>query len=78
MRRILVTIFFDIEHDKELEDRDYDRFIMEVDNKNFRKKFHEIIDMKKYSWDDFEKFKKGYKPIMGTETIDLTDLEVFL
>lgn len=78
MRKILVTIFFDIEHDKELEDRDYDRFIIEVDNKNFRKKFYEIIDMKKYSWDDFEKFKKGYKPIMGTETIDLTDLEVFL
>lgn len=76
MRKILVTIFFDIEHDKELEDRDYDRFIMEVDNKNFRKKFHEIIDMKKYSWDDFEKFQKGYKPIMGTETIDLTDLEI--
>ena len=77
MRKILVTIFFDIEHDKELEDRDYDRFIMEVDNKNFRKKFHEIIDAKKYSWDDFEKFKKGYKPIMETETIDLTDLEIF-
>lgn len=38
MRKILVTIFFDIEHYKELEDRDYDRFIMEVDNKNFRKK----------------------------------------
>ena len=31
MRKILVTIFFYIEHDKELEDRDYDRFITDLE-----------------------------------------------
>jgi len=38
---------------------------MEVDNENFTNKFHEIIDMKKYSWDDFEKFKKVISQLWG-------------
>lgn len=75
--KILVTIFFDNEDHKEIGERDHDRFILEADESNFRKKFHKVIENKKYAWDDFEKIKKGYKPIMGTETINLTDLEVF-
>lgn len=77
MKKILVTIFFDIDENKELEDRDYDRFIIESDEHNFRSRFHEVIENKKYCWDDFDKMKKGYKAIMETETINLSDLEIF-
>ena len=77
MRKILVTIFFDIENNKAVEDRDYDRFIIQADEDNFRSKFHEVIENKKYAWDDFEKIRQGYKAIMETETTDITDLEIF-
>ncbi|MCK9471253.1 MAG: hypothetical protein M0Q88_05830 [Bacilli bacterium] len=39
--------------------------------------FLNILDQKKYSWDDFGKIKKGYKAIMGAKQIDLSNLEVF-
>lgn len=77
MRRLLITIYFDIEDDRPDEDRDYDRFILEVDSRNFRRRLFEIFDEKKYSWDDYQKFKRGYKPIMSIDQLDLTDLEVF-
>mgnify|MGYP007098877538 CR=1 FL=1 len=77
MRRLLITIYFDIEDDRPDEDRDYDRFILEVDSRNFRRRLFEIFDEKKYSWDDYQKFKRGYKPIMSIDQLDLTDLDVF-
>ena len=77
MRRILVTIYFDIEDDKLDQERDFDRFILETDSANFRRRLFEIFDEKKYSWDDYQKFKRGYKPIMSIEQLDLTDLETF-
>lgn len=77
MRRLLITIYFDIEDDRPDEERDYDRFILEVDSSNFRRRLFEIFDEKKYSWDDYQKFKRGYKPIMSIDQLDLTDLEVF-
>ena len=77
MRRILVTIYFDIEDDKPDQERDFDRFILETDSANFRRRLFEIFDEKKYSWDDYQKFKRGYKPIMSIEQLDLTDLDVF-
>ena len=77
MRRILVTIYFDIEDDKPDQERDFDRFILETDSANFRRRLFEIFDEKKYSWDDYQKFKRGYKPIMSIEQLDLTDLETF-
>ncbi|MGB4351732.1 MAG: hypothetical protein WBJ01_04950 [Tissierellaceae bacterium] len=77
MRRLLITIYFDIEDDRPDEERDYDRFILEVDSRNFRRRLFEIFDEKKYSWDDYQKFKRGYKPIMSIDQLDLTDLDVF-
>lgn len=69
MRRLLITIYFDIEDDRPDEDRDYDRFILEVDSRNFRRRLFEIFDEKKYSWDDYQKFKRGYKPIMSIDQL---------
>ncbi len=46
MKKILVTIYFDNEEDLELEDRDYDRFIIEAEEHNFRDRFHEVIERK--------------------------------
>ncbi len=77
MKKMLVTIYFDIDENKELQDRDYDRFIIEAEEHNFRDRFHEIIEIKKYAWDDFDKIRQGYKAIMQTETTDITDLEIF-
>ncbi len=77
MRRLLITIYFDIEDDRPDEERDYDRFILEVDSRNFRRRLFEIFDEKKYSWDDYQKFKRGYKPIMSIDQLDLIDLDVF-
>ncbi len=77
MRRLLITIYFDIEDDKPDEERDFDRFILEVESINYRKRLFEIFDEKKYSWDDYQKFKRGYKAIMSIDQLDLTDLEIF-
>lgn len=77
MRRMLITIYFDIEDDKPDGERDFDRFILEFEPNNYREKIFKIFDLKKYSWDDFEKFNKGYKPIMIMDQLDLTELEVF-
>lgn len=77
IRKVLVTIFFDNDDNLEMEDRNYDRFIIETEEHNFRDRFHEIIERKRYAWDDFEKTNQGYKAIMSTETSDLSDLEVF-
>lgn len=77
MRRLLITIYFDIEDDKPDEERDFDRFILEVESINYRKRLFEIFDEKKYSWDDYQKFKRGYKPIMSIDQLDLTNLEIF-
>ena len=76
MRRMLITIYFDIEENDIDEERDYDRFILEVETKNYRRKIFEIFDEKKYSWDDYKKFQRGYKPIMSIDQLDLTDLEI--
>ena len=43
----------------------------------FAEKLLDALDIKKYSWDDFEKIKKGYKAIMEFESIDLTDMEIY-
>ncbi len=76
MRRMLITIYFDVEEDDIDEERDYDRFILEVESTNYRRKIFEIFDEKKYSWDDYKKFQIGYKPIMSIDQLDLTDLEI--
>lgn len=77
MRKLLVTIYFDVDDEKIDEKRDFDRFILESDNIGFKRKLFEIFDRKKYSWDDYQKIKRGYKPIMSIEQLDLTDLQVF-
>lgn len=76
MRKLLITIYFDVD-DKDDEERDFDRFILESDIISFKRKLFEIFDRKKYSWDDYQKIKRGYKPIMSMEQLNLTDLEVF-
>ena len=43
---LLVAIYFDIDEDKELEDRDYNRFIIEAGEHNFRSRFYKIIEEK--------------------------------
>lgn len=77
MRRILITVYFDIDHDKPTEDRDYDRFILEVIPGKLMEKLLEVVEAKNYSWDDFDKMRNGYKGIMGFDTINLTDIEVY-
>lgn len=76
MRRMLITIYFDIEDDIPDEKRDFDRFILEVESEDYRRRIFEIFDEKRYSWDDYKKFKRGYKPIMSIDQLDLTDLEL--
>lgn len=76
MRRMLITIYFDIEDDMPDEKRDFDRFILEVESEDYRRRIFEIFDEKRYSWDDYKKFKRGYKAIMSIVQLDLTDLEV--
>lgn len=77
MKKILVIIYFDIDHDKLTEDRDFDMIILEVMPNEFKEKLLEVIENKRYSWDDYEKMKMGYKVIMGFDTIDLTDIEIY-
>lgn len=74
-KQILVTLYFDTKDNLTLEDRDYDRFILNIDsNKDFRDKFFKVIEGKKYSLDEY---RKGFKPILQTEQINLFELEVF-
>lgn len=77
MKKILITVLFDIEHDRQLEERDFDRFIVESSAESFREKLFDVFEEKKYAWDDFEKINKGYKAIMEIEQLDLTDLDVY-
>ena len=77
MKIILVTVFFDIEDEKHDKDRDMDRFILFCSGDDFWGNLFNIFDEKRYSWDDFEKFKRGYKPIMELETLDLTNIKVY-
>jgi len=77
MRKILVTIYFDIEEDLPDEERDYDRFILQVEENNFREKLFGILEEKRYSFDDFAKIKQGYKGIMSIHQLSLTELEIF-
>ena len=76
MRRMLITIYFDIEDDLADEKRDFDRFIIEVEPEDYRKRIFEVFDEKRYSWDDYKKFKRGFKAIMSINQLDLTDLEL--
>ena len=76
MRRMLITIYFDIEDDLADEKRDFDRFIIEVEPENYRRRIFEVFDEKRYSWDDYKKFKRGFKAIMSINQLDLTDLEL--
>lgn len=76
-KQILVTIFFDNESDALLEDREYDRFIVSLNEvQDFRDRFFEIIKAKRYSLDNKEEFEMGFKPIMAMEQINLYELEV--
>lgn len=59
MRRMLITIYFDIEDDIPDEKRNFDRFILEVESEDYRRRIFEIFDKKRYSWDDYKKFKRG-------------------
>lgn len=77
MAKILVTIYFDTEEHLEPENRDYDKFIVEAEEYNFRERLFDIFEQKKYTWDDFEKIRQGYKAIMGTVISNLSELEVF-
>ena len=52
MRRMLITIYFDIEDDLADEKRDFDRFIIEVEPEDYRRRIFEVFDEKRYSWDD--------------------------
>lgn len=76
MRRMLITIYFDIEDDLADEKRDFDRFIIEVEPEDYRRRISEVFDEKRYSWDDYKKFKRGFKAIMSINQLDLTDLEL--
>lgn len=76
MRRMLITIYFDIEDDLADEKRDFDRFIIEVEPEDYRRRIFEVFDEKRYSWDDYKKFKRGFKAIMSINQLDLTDLEL--
>ncbi len=77
MAKILVTIYFDTEEHLELGNRDYDRFIVEAEEHNFRERVFDVLEQKRYAWDDFEKIRQGYKAIMSTVTSDLSELEIF-
>lgn len=77
MKIILVTVFFDIEDEKYDKDRDMDRFILFCAGDDFWDNLFNIFDEKRYSWDDLEKIKRGYKPIMELETLDLTNIKVY-
>ena len=76
MRRMLITIYFDIEDDLADEKRDFDRFIIEVEPEDYRRRIFEVFDEKRYSWDDYKKFKRGFKAIMSINQLELTDLEL--
>lgn len=76
MRRILVTIYFDIEEDIPEHKRDYDRFIIETEAINYNRRLFQVFEERRYSWDDYKRFKRGYKPIMKIKQLDLTELEV--
>lgn len=54
-----------------------DRFILFCAGDDFWDNLFNIFDEKRYSWDDLEKFKRGYKPIMELETLDLTNIKVY-
>ena len=76
-KQILITIYFDDKRDLSLEDRDHDRFIINLSEvEDFRDKFFEVIKSKRYSLDNKEEFKMGFKPIMAMEQINLYELEV--
>lgn len=74
-KQILITLFFDTKDELQLDDRDFDRFILNIDShEDFKNKFFKVIEDKKYSLDEY---KKGFKPIMQTEQINLFELEAF-
>ena len=73
---MLFRSYFDIEDDLADEKRDFDRFIIEVEPENYRRRIFEVFDEKRYSWDDYKKFKRGFKAIMSINQLDLTDLEL--
>lgn len=77
MAKILVTILFDIENNKQLKDREHDRFIIESEEHNFKDIFYRVIEDKRYCIDDFKKINQGYKAIMEIETEVISDIEVF-
>lgn len=76
MKKLLITIYFDCDDNKAKVNRDFDRFILEVDINKYKEKIFEIFEEKGYTWADFEKINKGYRPIMSIDVMDLTDLEV--
>ena len=52
------------------------RFILFCHGNEFWDRLFNIFDEKRYSWDDFKKIKRGYKPIMELETLDLSEIIV--
>lgn len=77
MQKILITVYFDGEDDLPDEMRDYDRFILEVEEHNFRERLFNVLEKKRYSLDDFIKMEHGYKGIMSIHLLNLSELEVF-
>lgn len=75
--QLLVTIYFDIDEHKELEDRDFDRFILEYEEGKYKETILRYFEEMKYSWADSEKYKRGYKMIMSIETSNLSNLKVY-
>ena len=75
--KYLVKIFFDINDREDLENRDYDMFILEFEEGHYKETMLRYFEEMKYSWGDSEKFKMGYKMIMTIETTNLTNLKVY-
>lgn len=75
MRKYLVTLVLDLEEDKPLDERNFDRFILECEEESFKEKMYEYFELNKYSWNDYT--KEDYKIIYSIETSDLTNLKVY-
>lgn len=78
MKTILITVLFDTKDNTTLNNRKFDRFIIILQKNEYsRDKLLKIFELKGYSWDNEEQYRKGYKPIMEIHQIDLTNLEIY-
>lgn len=77
MKKYLITLFFDFDDEKSINERDYDRFILECEEGSFKSKMYEYFEINKYSWGNYAKAKNGYKMICSIESSCLTDLKVY-